>query len=52
MIKMPNFTNTMMFDNDIETMTEIFDSTTESVPPEDQDMVFNDGHRLKIIVYR
>lgn len=52
MITMPNFTNTMIFDNEIETMTEIFESTTESLPLEDQDMVFNDGHRLKIIVYR
>lgn len=35
------------------TMTEIY--ATTSVPEQlqlDEDMLFNDGHRLKIIVYR
>lgn len=33
------------------TMTEVY--TTTLIPEQlDKDMIFNDGHRLKIIVYR
>lgn len=46
MIKMPNLTEISFTDG---TMTEIL-STTNA--PLDEDMFFNDGHKLKIIVYR
>lgn len=54
MIIMPNLTNIMITESKIKTMTELFTTTisSELLALEDPDMVFNDGHRLKIIVYR
>lgn len=55
---MPNLSNTMMIDSEDNTMTELFMASStittplKSLDPVDQDMEFNDGHRLKIIVYR
>jgi hypothetical protein len=48
MLKMQNLSLQLITD---ATMTDIF--ATTSVPEQlDPDMLFNDGHRLKIIVYR
>ncbi len=48
MIEMQNSTNILIMD---KTMTDIL-STTDASLHLDEDMFFNDGHRLKIIVYR
>lgn len=51
---MPNLTNIMITESKIKTMTEFLTTTipSELLALDDADMVFNDGHRLKIIVYR
>lgn len=48
MLKMQNLSMKSITD---ATMTEIY-ATTDVPEQLDEDMLFNDGHRLKIIVYR